>query len=171
MGHMSLDTSATEISLTLIARAIGMALLTVPLSALAVSSLKTADIPQGTALNNMMRQLGGSFGISIINTYTDRRTALHRTDMLSNITATNPQVTARLNTYTSFFQTHGKTLLDAKKLAVKAIDVSVVKQSTLLSYLDSYFLIGILFAITLPLLLFVVKRGKTSRTNVIVSDH
>jgi DHA2 family multidrug resistance protein len=65
----------------------------------------------------------------------------------------------------------GKTLLDAKKLAVKAIDVAVVKQSTLLSYLDCYLLIGILFAVTLPLLLFVVKRGKAKTANVIVPDH
>jgi DHA2 family multidrug resistance protein len=144
MAHMSLDTSATEISITLVARAIGMALLTVPLSSLAVSSLKPLDIPQGTALNNMMRQLGGSFGISIINTYSARRTALHRTDMLANITDINPLVHDRIAGYTSFFQEKGKSLMDAKRMAVKMIDVSVVKQSTLLSYLDSYMLIGLL---------------------------
>ncbi len=171
MAHMSLDTSATEISITLVARAIGMALLTVPLSSLAVSSLKPLDIPQGTALNNMMRQLGGSFGISIINTYSARRTALHRTDMLANITDINPLVHDRIASYTSFFQEKGKSLMDAKRMAVKMIDVSVVKQSTLLSYLDSYMLIGLLFAITLPLLLFVIKRSKAKTANVIVSDH
>ena len=171
MGHMSLDTSAHSISLMLITRALGIALLTVPLSSLAVSSLKATDIPQGTALNNMMRQLGGSFGISIVNTYSARRTELHRTDILANITDINPLVHERIVRYTSYFQDKGKTLLDAKKLAVKAIDIAVVKQSTLLSYLDSYLLIGILFAVTLPLLLFVVKRGKAKTANVIVSDH
>ena len=171
MAHMSLDTSGREISLTLITRALGMALLTVPLSSLAVSSLPAADIPQGTALNNMMRQLGGSFGISIINTYSARRTALHRTDMLANITDINPLVHDRIVGYTNFFHEKGKSLMDAKRMAVKMIDVSVVKQSTLLSYLDSYLLIGLLFAITLPLLLFVVKRGKAKTANVVVSDH
>ena len=155
----------------LITRALGIALLTVPLSSLAVSSLKTADIPQGTALNNMMRQLGGSFGISIVNTYSARRTELHRTDMLANITDINPLVHDRIVRYTSYFQDKGKTLLDAKRLAVKAIDVAVVKQSTLLSYLDSYLLIGLLFALALPLLLFVIKRSKTKTANVVVSDH
>ena len=171
MGHMSLDTSAHTISMTLISRAIGIALLTVPLSSLAVSSLKPADIPQGTALNNMMRQLGGSFGISIVNTYSARRTELHRTDMLANINDINPQVHDRIIHYTSYFLDKGKTLFDAQHLAVKAIDVAVVKQSTLLSYLDSYLLIGLMFAVTLPLLLFVIKRGKGKTANVIVSDH
>lgn len=171
MGHMSLDTSARFISLTLITRALGIALLTVPLSSLAVSSLKTADIPQGTALNNMMRQLGGSFGISVVNTYSARRTELHRVDMLANINDINPEVHERVVRYTSYFQDKGKALLDAKHLAVKAIDVAVVKQSTLLSYLDSYMLIALLFAITLPLLLFVLKRNKSKTPAVIVSDH
>ncbi|MBS1522383.1 MAG: DHA2 family efflux MFS transporter permease subunit [Bacteroidetes bacterium] len=171
MGHMSLDTSAKGISLILITRALGIALLTVPLSSLAVSSLKAADIPQGTALNNMMRQLGGSFGISIVNTYSARRTELHRTDLLANITDINPQVHDRVMRFTSYFLDKGKTLLDAKQMAIKAIDVAVVKQSTLLSYLDSYLLIGLLFAVTLPLLLFVIGRKKGKTANVIVSDH
>jgi DHA2 family multidrug resistance protein len=171
MGHMSLETSAKNISLTLIVRALGIALLTVPLSSLAVSALKPADIPQGSALNNMMRQLGGSFGISIVNTYSARRTALHRTDMLANINDINPLVHDRIVRYTSYFQDKGKSLLDAKKLAFNAIDLSVVKQSTLLSYLDSFLLIGLMFAITLPLLLFVVKRNKAKGPVVIVSEH
>lgn len=171
MGRMSLDTSAHTISMTLISRALGIALLTVPLSSLAVSSLKPADIPQGTALNNMMRQLGGSFGISIVNTYSARRTELHRTDMLANITDVNPEVHDRVVRFTSYFINKGQTLLDAKQAAVKAIDVAVVKQSTLLSYLDSYLLIGLLFTVTLPLLLFVIGRKKGKTANVIVSDH
>jgi len=59
MFNMDLDTSARAITDNLIFRALGMAFLTVPLTVLAVSSLQPKDIPQGAALNNMMRQLGG----------------------------------------------------------------------------------------------------------------
>src|ERR1700748_188392 len=162
MSGMSLDTSAGEITLALIFRAMVMALLTVPLSSLAVSTLAAKDIPQGTALNNMMRQLGGSFGISIINTYAARRFASHRTDMVSPITAINPEVTDRLNVYTAGFQQKGIGFFDARLQAMKVIDTIIVKQSTLLSYLDSYQLIGLFFLLTLPLLLLVIKRKKSS---------
>lgn len=147
-----------------------MALLTVPLSSLAVSSLATKDMPQGTALNNMMRQLGGSFGISIINTYSARRTASHRVDLITHITAGNTATTERIAGYTNYFHSKGGGWPDAHQKAMKLIDLSVVKQSTLLSYLDSYLLIGLLFAIALPLLLLVIKRNK-QLPNVIVSDH
>jgi DHA2 family multidrug resistance protein len=171
MSQMSLDTSASYITLKLIFRALGMALLTVPLSSLAVSSLEAKDMPQGTALNNMMRQLGGSFGISIINTYSARRTASHRVDLISHITAGNPLTIDRINGYTGYFHNKGFGWIDAREKAMKLIDMTVVKQSTLLSYLDSYLLIGSLFALALPLLLLVIKRSKTKTANVIISDH
>ncbi|GAB3906370.1 DHA2 family efflux MFS transporter permease subunit [Mucilaginibacter boryungensis] len=169
MSRINPDVSAATISLNLVFRAIGMACLTVPLTSLAVSSLEPKDIPQGAALNNMMRQLGGSFGISLVNTYTARRFALHRVDLITNITATNPQTLSRLQGYTGYFQTKGAGLIEAKQKAMALIDMSVVKQSALLSYLDAFLLIGLLFAFTLPLLLFVIRR--TKGPVVVVSDH
>ncbi|QKJ29695.1 DHA2 family efflux MFS transporter permease subunit [Mucilaginibacter mali] len=171
MSQINTEVSAGAISVNLIFRAIGMACLTVPLTSLAVSSLDPKDIPQGAALNNMMRQLGGSFGISIVNTYSARRFALHRTDLITNITAADPATASRLNGYTNYFQSKGISLIDAKHKAMGLIDLSVVKQSTLLSYLDAFLLIGLLFALALPLLLFVIKRSPVKRPAVIVSDH
>jgi DHA2 family multidrug resistance protein len=170
MSEMNPDTPGIYITLRLIFRALGMALLTVPLSSLAVSSLAAKDMPQGTALNNMMRQLGGSFGISIINTYSARRVASHRVDLITHITDGNAETTQRISGYTNYFHNKGIGWFDARHMAMKLIDMSVVKQSTLLSYLDSYLLIGSLFALALPLLLLVIKRNK-QLPNVIVSDH
>jgi MFS transporter, DHA2 family, multidrug resistance protein len=147
-----------------------VACLAVPLTALAVSSLEPKDIPQGAALNNMMRQLGGSFGISIIDTYYTRRTAVHRTDLISNITAGNPLVTDRVNNFTHYFQSKGATLLDAHSKAIGLIGTEVVKQTSILSYLDAFMLLGALFVITMPLLLF-VRTAKRPVAGVVISDH
>jgi DHA2 family multidrug resistance protein len=170
MSRINPEVSAAAISLNLIYRAIGMACLTVPLTSLAISSLEPKDIPQGASLNNMMRQLGGSFGISIVNTYSAHRYASHRVDLITHITDTNPATISRLNGYTGYFQSKGISLIDAKHKAMALIDLSVVKQSTLLSYLDAFLLIGLLFALTLPLLLFVIGKTKKGPV-VVVSDH
>jgi DHA2 family multidrug resistance protein len=171
MSRMNLETPAIEITLNLVFRAIGMALLTVPLGTLAVSSLEAKDMPQGTALNNMMRQLGGSFGISIINTYVARRIASHRMDLITHITADNPVSISRISSYTGAFQQKGFSFLDAKQKAMQLIENVVVKQSSFSSYLDGYFLIGLFFAIVLPLLLFVAKRDKKRPIVIPSSDH
>lgn len=171
MAGLTLDTTAGEITFALLFRAVGIALLAVPLTALAVSSLEDKDIPQGAALNNMMRQLGGSFGISIVNTYLARRTASHRTDLISHINNQNPAFIQRLNSYTQYFQQKGIGLLDAKLKALKLIDTLIIKQSSLMSYEDSFFLIGLMFASALPLLIFALGQKKRKGGNVIVSDH
>jgi DHA2 family multidrug resistance protein len=172
MTGISLETSASEISICLIFRAIGMAFLTVPLTALAVSSLEPVNIPQGAALNNMMRQLGGSFGISIINTYSYRMNAEHRNALLTNITDTNPLFIERINAYTKYFQQKGSGYYQAKQQAMSLINLSVIKQSALMSYIDSFSLIGSMFIFVLPLLIFVFKRSSGKlQENVIISDH
>lgn len=171
MSQINLESPGSSISINLIFRAVGMALLTVPLSTLAVSSLEPKDIPQGTALNNMMRQLGGSFGISIINTYVARRVVSHRTDLLANITVDNPYSVARLAAYTGNFQQKGFTFLDAKQKALELMERVIVKQSSFSSYLDAFFLMGLFFAIVLPLLIIVAKRDKSKPIVVPSSDH
>ena len=171
MSAMNLESSAGAITFILIFRAMGMAFLTVPLTVLAVSSLEPNSIPQGAALNNMMRQLGGSFGISIVNTYSFQRIALHRTDLLSHVTATNSLVNERINAYTGYFQHKGFNIFNAHEKAIKIIDLAVIKQSTMLSYLDSFLLIGLLFALALPLLLLVIGASKKLPNNVLISDH
>ena len=56
MSQLNQDANAASISWYLVCRGVGLALVTVPLTTLAVSALAPADIPQGAALNNMMRR-------------------------------------------------------------------------------------------------------------------
>ncbi len=78
LGNLDLDAGSRDFFWPIILRAIGLSLMAIPLTQLAVSGLPPRDIPQGVALNNMMRQLGGSFGIAFINTFIDHRIAAHR---------------------------------------------------------------------------------------------
>lgn len=171
MSLISFDTSAAYITSSLIFRALGMAFLTVPLTALAVSSLQAKDVPQGAALNNMMRQLGGSFGISIVNTYTVQRLAVHRTDLITNLPATDPKVLERLHQYAGYFQHQGYTSNEANAMGLKLMENTVAQQSGMLSYIDGYLLIGALFVLALPLLLLVAKRSSNKQPAVVLTDH
>jgi DHA2 family multidrug resistance protein len=170
MSRLDLDASSGDFYIPLIWRAVGIAIITVPLSTLAVSGLELKDIPQGTALNNMMRQLGGSFGIAMVNTFITRRNAVHRTDLVSHITAGDPQVAERLTGYTHFFVNKGSGVFDAQRQALGLLDANVIRQSNALSFGDTYLLLGCIFLISLPLLLLSSrKRGK--KPQVAIADH
>jgi DHA2 family multidrug resistance protein len=171
MSTINFDVSAATISTNLIYRAAGIALLTVPLTTLAVSSIDPKDIPQGASLNNMMRQLGGSFGIAIVNTYTARRIAFHRVDLISHLTAGNPATVDRLNSYAAYFESKGAAPGNASIQALGLLEQGVVRQSTFLSYLDAYLLVGLLFVLSLPLLLLVIGKSPRRGAVKLVSDH
>src|SRR5882724_4038248 len=118
MSNLNLNAGKAEITIPLLWRAIGLAVVTVPLTSLGVSSLAPKDIPQGAALNNMMRQLGGSFGLAMVNTFLTNRNANHRSDLVSHITTDNPLAVSRLEGYTHYFAAKGATAIEAKREAL-----------------------------------------------------
>jgi DHA2 family multidrug resistance protein len=170
LSGLNLDAGNKDLSIPLIWRAIGLAIMTVPLSTLAVSSLEPKDMPQGTALNNMMRQLGGSFGIATVNTYLAHRNAVHRTDLVSKITDGDPRVIERLSSYTHYFMGKGAGAFQAQRQALGQLEATVVRQTNLLSYNDAFLLLGLFFILTLPLLL-LTSRKKGQKPQVALSDH
>jgi DHA2 family multidrug resistance protein len=170
MSRLDLDAGSRDLWVALIWRGVGLAIVTVPLSTLAISSLEPKDMPQGTALNNMMRQLGGSFGIATVNTYLTRRNAVHRTDLVSRIVPGDPLVAERLNRYTSYFLSKGSGGAEAHQQALGLLDNVVVKQSNALSFGDAYLLLGVFFLFSVPLLL-LARRKKGAKPQVALADH
>jgi len=172
MSRLNLEAGRADISIPLIWRGVGLAIVTVPLTALAVSGLEPKDMPQGAALNNMMRQLGGSFGIALVNTFLTRRNAIHRTDLVSHLVPGDPLLTERLSGYTRYLAAKGITGADAQDRALKLLDSTVTRQSNALSFGDAYLLIGLLFLLALPLLLLSGRKKSNAKpAPVMLSDH
>ena len=136
----------------LMLRAVGMACLFVPLTNLAFSGVGKKDMPQATGLNNMMRQLGGSFGIAIMTTFIAQRTAYHRMNLITHITDSSVETMNRLNASVANFLSKGYSLQDAQAIGYKSLEGAVIKQSLLMSYMDSFFIVGLFFLICIPLL-------------------
>src|ERR1700754_2270570 len=137
LSHSTLETGQADVLVPLLIRGVGMALLFVPLTTLAISELKGAEMGQGTGLNNMMRQLGGSFGIAALTTVIHIRQASHRSNLLSNINPYNNSFIQRMQMLEHGFMAKGKSALDATQMAYRAIEGAVTRQSLLLTYDDA----------------------------------
>ena len=162
MSVSDLSSGSVNFALPLIFRALGAALLIVPLTALAVSELQPRDIPQGAALNNMMRQMGGSFGIALINTYIAHRAAYNRSSLVTHITASDLQTQDRLRLATARFVSTGSTVYDAGRRALAALEATVVRQTYLLSYMDAFLLLALLNACCIPLVVTTIRKKKAA---------
>ena len=152
LSHLDLGAGSGDFFWPIIFRAIGLSFVGIPLTQLAVSGLPARDIPQGVALNNMMRQVGGSFGIAFINTFLDHRIAAHRSDLVTRLSAGDPATGARLHAITGGLLAHGVTPWEAPHRALGLLDAAVQRQAGLLAYLDGYRLIALLAVVCLPLI-------------------
>ena len=112
------------------------------------------DMAQGTGLNNMMRQLGGSFGIALMTTFIQNRLVYHRVNLLDHINQYNTPFTDRYNAFSNNFLSRGYTIDEAHKLANQAMEGIIYKQSTLLTYTEAFFIVGLFFLCCVPVLVF-----------------
>jgi DHA2 family multidrug resistance protein len=152
------STSGDDFFWPLIVRGLGMGLLFIPITALSLSSLRGQEIGQGAAFTGMMRQLGGSFGISVITTLIARQNSVHRMDMLPRLSNTNPAFTGRVNGIQAALMSKGKSAEEALAAAYRAIEGAVMKQAAVLSYMDIFMWLGAMFILFVPVMLLVKQR-------------
>jgi len=157
---MTPDTGAEHMFWPLIWRGVGLGLLFVPITTLSLSTLKGKSIGEGAAFTGMMRQLGGSFGIAIITTFISRFGQQHRVDLVSHLSTTDFQVQQRIHQLQMGFQSMGFSSNEALAKAHQVLDLMVTKQATVLSFMDVFLYLGILFLLCIPFIL-LVKRSKT----------
>lgn len=138
--------------LPLMVRTVGISMMAVTLTNQAVVGLKPRDIPQGVALNNMMRQLGGAFGIAIMNTYIAQRFAIHRNDLVSNIYAGSQQFAERNAALMQGVASKLAVTANAQEQAYRLMDVTVTKQAYLLTYMDGFLFATVAVLAVFPLI-------------------
>jgi DHA2 family multidrug resistance protein len=159
-GHFTTDSGMSDFFWPLIFRGVGLGLIFVPLTNLALADLPMDRIPNGTGLFNLMRQLGGSVGIAISATLVQRFTAINRAELITNVTQYSPIARARLDGITAMLLSQGTPsgLVQSKALAV--VNAQVTKQAMMLSFEHLFLLFGAAFVLSLPLLLLMHKsRG------------
>lgn len=153
-------TEAADFFWMLILRGLALSMLFIPITTLALSNLEGQGIGQGASFTGITRQLGGSFGIALITTFMSRQLMKHRSDLLSNITLENSLLQEKFHGLVAKFMSLGMAPNTAKSAALQVIDGSVMGQASILSYMDVFLLIGIVFLICVPFVLLIREEKK-----------
>lgn len=156
---MTPDTGEEHMFWPLIVRGLGLGLLFVPITTLSLSGLKGKSIGEGAAFTGMMRQLGGSFGIAIITTFLARFGQEHRVNLIGYLDPTRVAVQEKISGLQNAFMAKGYSAEIALQKAYKVLELGVTKQSTVLSYMDVFLYLGVLFLFCIPFIL-LIKKGK-----------
>ena len=151
LGHLSIASGEPDTRLALIIRGFGLGFLFTPINFVVFAALKPTEVQQASGLINLARQLGGSFGIAVLNTYIYNMEAYHRANLVSNLYAGNEAYTSRLAAIAAgMVQRTGMSVADAQKGALHSLDRIVSAQSAVMSYNDAFLLLGVTFVFAIP---------------------
>ncbi len=153
MSVLTLDTGTADLFWPLILRGIAMGLIFVPLTNATVAGLPMKDIPQGTGMFNLLRQLGGSLGIAIMATLLSRYSKVQKAVLTEHVGAYEPGTLDRLSQLTHGLIARGFDPITAKLQAVAVIDRQITAQASVLAFSKLYLVSGLLLVCALPLLL------------------
>src|SRR5579863_4804882 len=151
LSNSTLESGTGDFFWPLIVRGLGMAILFVPLTTLALQGLKGPEIGQGTGLNNMMRQLGGSFGIAILTTLIHLKSAVVRNGLIGYMNPYNPEYIQRRAALIAAFLSKGFTLDRATQMTNAALEGIVDRQTMLVTYDNLYLTIGVFVLCCIPI--------------------
>jgi DHA2 family multidrug resistance protein len=127
----------------------GLGFVFVPLSALTFSTLTPQLRADGTATYSLMRNIGSSIGISIVQTFVTRGTQIAHSDLAANITPFNPAVQQMLESGSRY------------DLAV--LNQSITQQAQMIAYLNDFKMMFVATLLVIPLL-FLIRTGPSAAT-------
>lgn len=152
---LSFLTERWYIMVSLYLRGLGMGLLFAPLLTLSLANIRNEDMAQASSITNIVRQMGGSFGVAIFSHLLTQRTAFHTQRYSEALNYTGEMYHQTIHSLSQFIEhTAGKSSGNAKELAEMLILKHVDLEGYISAINDDFFLAFIITLLCLIPVLF-----------------
>ena len=142
-----------ELLIPVLVRGAGLGFLLLSLTIFALGNLQGHDIAQGVALFTTNRQLGGLFGLALLQRYMDHQNALNFSVLTSHVETGNVLAAERLQAMQMALHGRGMEEGDALKAAMALLHKNLHEQGNAISFNEIFFAIILIFIIAIPLLI------------------
>jgi DHA2 family multidrug resistance protein len=136
----------------------------VPLTTMAMGTLPNEQMGNASGVFNLMRNTGGSIGIAAVTTMLARGGQIHQAAMVSHLTPYDPMFQQRMQQMASAMAAKSDSVTGAQQ-AYGAMYGTLVKQATLMSYIDDFRLLAFLCVLCVPAA-FLFKRVRAAKAAV-----
>lgn len=147
--------------------AAGLPFLFIPITTASYAGLKGTQTNQAAGLINIARNLGGSIGLAMVQTSLQQRQQFHQSRLVEHAIPSNIHYQDAIRQATQVFEHSHYTAADAAHRAYALVGQTILKQATLLSYIDTFWIIAMLCLIALPFAFALrsIPLGKASRSH------
>ncbi|MEO7494598.1 MAG: DHA2 family efflux MFS transporter permease subunit, partial [Massilia sp.] len=162
MTGYTLVLSQSDIVWPGIIQGVGLGLVFVPLSAATFATLTPEMRAEGTAIYSLVRNIGSSIGIALVQTLLVRNTQIAHASLGAHVTYANPglQDAGVSSIYNLANGGAGMTALNAE----------ITRQASMIAYVDDYWLMMLLTLGVIPLLL-LVRAPRAQAAAPAAPDH
>src|SRR6202012_1752371 len=113
MSHLNTQMDFDAAAMARMYQAIALPFLFVPTTNAAYVGLKAEDSNQASALMNVSRNLGGTFGISFVQNLLATREQVHQAQYVERLNGLNPAYTSSIKGLSGVLTQHGFSAADA----------------------------------------------------------
>lgn len=166
MSKFNLYADFYTVSWPRIVLGIGMGFFFVPLTTLTMSGIKKEEMGNATAVYNLLRNLGGSFGVAFVTTMLSRRAQFHQFRLVEHLTPFDTTYQSAVNRSAQILQYQGFDGSLSQQGGPAVIYKQLLRQASMMSFNDVFYLTSIIMICILPLVL-LMKRGKGDTPSVI----
>jgi len=159
MSRYTLVLSRSDIVWPGVIQGVGLGLVFVPLSAATFATLTPEMRAEGTAIYSLIRNIGSSIGIALVQTLLVRNTQIAHSSLVEKISSASPayQDAMVASTYNL-----------ATQSGLEVINGEVTRQASMIAYVNDFWLMLIMTLMVIPLLL-LIRPPKASMP--VAMDH
>ncbi|NJD90836.1 MAG: DHA2 family efflux MFS transporter permease subunit [Geobacter sp.] len=157
MRAFSLDAAYPDFVWPRVVLGIGLAMTFVPLTTITLATIPKEEMGNATGIYNLMRNIGGSFGIAIATTLLARDSQFFQTELLGRINSIGTKYRLNIEQLKAALIARGIDPFTAENQALAMFYNNVRRHAAMLSYNHIFWYVGIAFLSIIPLL-FLLKR-------------
>jgi len=150
-----------------IVQSLGLAFMFVPINTMAFYSIDKQNTSYATGLINLARNIGGSTGIALSTTLVARRQQFHQQRLMEHLNPMNSTYQSVLDNAQHLFMSRGSDAVHAMAQAQQMVYGMVLRQATLLSFIENFRMLAIAFLAVIPLM-FLMKKVKARKGEVVL---
>ena len=166
ISDLNLEISIWHIAIPSLLTGIGLSMMFVPLATVAMGTLQQKDIGNASGVFNLMRNVGGSVGISFLITYLARHAQANQATLVSHLTPWDIAFRFRFQEVQNYFQTNLGPA-EAYRQTQLFFYNTLLTQSQLLAFVQSFRMLTVICLICIALS-FLLERVKSRKR---ISPH
>ena len=136
-GFLTLQISPWSLTVPIIISGFSLGMVFVPLSTVTLGNLPSEKVGNASGLYNLMRNIGGSVGISLVETIQTRHQQTHRTDLVHNLAPAAQNYQNQISHWTQVFSAYTDPV-SASQQAIGQVGEILGRQASYWSYVDDF---------------------------------